>query len=187
MSTAGLIDSDVCCEDDMKTMPALMAALVTACTAAGSPDSETPQPGLDAPAAGETARATAAALHYTADLRVMESFPVQLDARMQVHNPTTWNATLELPGGCPLLLSAYRDAARTDLAWDQGHAIVCTQQLQIVDLAPSAQQEFTSRSDARAILGDSLPDGTYHMSARLVVNDTVITRTVGAVQLAVPR
>lgn len=172
----------------MKTMPALMAALVvTACTTAGNPDSETQQPAPDVAAAGETGRATAAAMHYTADLRVMESFPVQLDARMQVHNPTTQKATLELPGGCPLLLSAYRDAARTDLAWDQGQAIVCTQQLQIVDLAPSAQQEFTSRSDARAVLGDSLPDGTYHMSARLVVNDTVITHTVGAVQLAVPR
>jgi hypothetical protein len=165
----------------------LVAAFAAACTTTGSPDAEPQDPGPGAPPAGQADRATAGALHYTADLRVLESFPVQLDARMQVHNPMTHNAALELPGGCPLLLSAYRDSLRTDLAWDQGNAIVCTMQLQIVDLPPNGQQEFTTRTDARAMLGDSLPDGTYHMSARLVVNDTVVTRAVGSVPLAVPR
>jgi hypothetical protein len=167
----------------MKPITVLLCALVIAsCTATGTGDADDGVP--QAPAAPG---ADLDALHYTADMRIMESFPVQLDARMQVHNPLPRTVALELPGGCPLTLQVFSDSGRTRIAWDQQHAIVCTMQIQMVDLASGELREFAVRATALDVLGDSLPDGTYHFSARLAVNDTVITRPVGSVQLGVPR
>lgn len=171
----------------MRRVAWLSAFLFAACSATGNGEQDGAAASPDAPAAGVADRATARALHYTADLRVMESFPVQLGARMQVHNPLDRTAALEAPGGCPLHILAWRDSARTQLAWDQGHAIACTLQIQLIELAPNQQHEFTAATNAREILGDSLPDGLYYMTARLAVNDTMIMRPVGSVQLAVPR
>lgn len=161
--------------------------LLLACTTAPGEDGDGAAGVPVTPSPGAAADATPRDLHYTADLRVMESFPVQLDARVQVHNPTSQTAAFDVPGGCPLHLLAYRDSARTDLAWDQGHAIACTLQIEMVRLEPGQQREFATRSDARAILADSLPDGRYHMSVRLTIGDTAMIREVGSVDLGVPR
>ena len=69
----------------------------------------------------------------------MESFPVQLDMRVTMRNTGSQPTKVELGSGCPVLLRAYRNEARTQLAWDQSSGLVCTMQIQIVDLAPGAR------------------------------------------------
>src|SRR5690606_12777787 len=126
-------------EVDMMRPAWIAPFLLLACTTAPAENGDgaagvpvTPTPGVADGAAPRD-------LHYTADLRVMESYPVKLDARMQVHIPTSRTAAFDVPGGCPLHLLAYRDSARTDLAWDQGHAIDCTLQIEMVRLESGQQ------------------------------------------------
>ena len=102
----------------------------------------------DAPT-GPSAPVTQGGIEYSADTRVMESFPVQLDTRVTMRNPSAQPARVELGSGCPVLLRVYRNEARTQLAWDQSVGIVCTMQIQVVDLAPGASAERNTRASAR--------------------------------------
>ena len=140
----------------------------------------------DAPT-GPSAPVTRDGVEYTADTRIMESFPVQLDTRVTMRNPSSQPTRVQLGSGCPVLLRAYRDEARTRLAWDQSVGIVCTMQIQVVDLAPGASAERNTRASARDILGDSLPDGRYWLSAFVQVVGGPVTVPAGSADLAVPR
>src|SRR5690606_24997173 len=71
------------------------------------------------------------------------------------------------PDGCVVLLRAYADEARTTLAWDQADHVYCTMALVEWHLAPGASRQATVRTDAAAILGDTLPDGEYWLAAVL--------------------
>jgi hypothetical protein len=154
-------------------------AVFAACN--GNPDVAEPPPGGSAPI-------VQGGIEYAADTRIMESFPVQLDTRVTMRNTSTSRARIELGSGCPVLLRAYRDAARTRLAWDQSVGMVCTMQIQIVELAPGESSEKAApRVSAADILGDSLPDGRYYLSAFVQVVGAPVTVPAGSADLGIPR
>jgi hypothetical protein len=139
------------------------------------------------PPTGPSGPVTQGGVEYTADTRVMESFPVQLDTRVTMTNRTNAGVSVQLGSGCPINLRAYRDEARTRLAWDQSVGRVCTMQVQIVDLAPGASAERNTRATAADILGDSLPDGRYYLSAAVQVVAGGVIVPAGSADLGVPR
>lgn len=127
------------------------------------------------------------AVEYTADTRIAESFPVQLFTTVRIRNRSSERIGVELGSGCPVHLRVYRNEARTQLVWDQGRTLICTQQIQRVELAPGASAERDTRTDAREILGDSLPDGRYWLGAYVQVVGSPLVVPAGAADLAVPR
>lgn len=158
--------------------PLLALALLAGCN--GGADVPDPPTGPSAPV-------IQGGIEYAADTRVMESFPVQLDTRVTMTNRTNQRTSVGLGSGCPINLRAYRNEARTQLAWDQAQGRVCTMQIQIVDLAPGASAERNTRATAYDILGDSLPDGRYYLSASVAVVGNGLMVPAGSVDLAVPR
>lgn len=142
-----------------------------------------PPPGTDR----ASSPATQAGVEYRADTQVLESFPVQLRATVTLLNRTGETVMLELPDGCPVLLRAYREGVGSKPAWDQGNVLVCTLAIQEVRLAPGESRTFQGRSDAREILGDSLPDGSYRLTAVVRPNGSTVELPAGSAQLAVPR
>lgn len=145
--------------------------------------------GAEPPAPAEEARQSVAreGIEYLADTRVLESFPVQLRASVVMTNRSGAPVTLELPDGCTVLLRAYREPSGGRPVWDQGQVLVCTMAIQLVALAAGESRTFEGRSDAREILGDSLPDGSYRLVAVVRPNGTAVEIPAGVTQLAVPR
>jgi hypothetical protein len=140
--------------------------------------------GPDGPASASVVQGQ---IEYRADTQVMESFPVQLHTIVTLRNRSSARASVELGSGCPVHLRAYRDEARTRLAWDQGRLLVCTMQIQSVELAPGDADQRGTRTDARQILGDSLPDGRYWLGAYVQVVGAPLVVPAGSADLAVPR
>lgn len=127
-------------------------------------------------------------VEYSAETLVMESFPVQLNTIVRMRNRSSRPVQLQLATGCPVLLEVYRDEARTELVWNQAALILCTQQIQLVDLEPGETEERSTRTDARQILESSdLPDGRYWLSARVTLVGETIEVPAGSVELAIPR
>lgn len=126
-------------------------------------------------------------VEFSAVTLVMESFPVQLSTTVTMRNRSTARSTLELGSGCPVQLRVYRDAVRKDLVWDQGRVMACTKEIQIVNLAEGDTVQRAARASAYDILGDSLPDGRYHLGAYVQVIDSPLVIPAGDADLAVPR
>jgi hypothetical protein len=124
-------------------------------------------------------------LRFTASTAVMESFPIQLTTTVDVANTGTDTAHLVFPHGCIVLLRAYRES--DEPAWDQAGVTFCTMAIEQREIAPGRSATFSTRSDAREILGDSLPDGTYELRAYLTANGEQLELDAGTVPLAVPR
>jgi hypothetical protein len=127
------------------------------------------------------------AVEYTPETLILESYPVQLHTIVRMRNRASSRVEVQLGGGCPVLLRVYRDEARTQLVWDQGRGIACTKEIQIVSLAPGGTAERYTRTGAREILGDSLPDGHYYLSAYVQVVGAPLTIPAGAADLSIPR
>src|SRR5690606_18542008 len=107
-------------------------------------------------------------LRYSASTAIMESFPVQLATTVTVENIGSKPAVLEFSDGCPVLLRAYDSPEREGApAWDQANLTVCTLAIQTITIEPRESREFKVRTDAREILGDSLPNGRYYLTAVL--------------------
>jgi hypothetical protein len=124
-------------------------------------------------------------LRYSATTLVMESFPVQLATTVTVANIGSRPAALEFSDGCPVLLRAYRAPDRTaPPAWDQERETFCTLAIQQVTITPGESREFTVRTDARQILGDSLPNGRYLLTAVLRKTGWPLELDAGEVELA---
>jgi hypothetical protein len=178
---------------------AFCAVLVlAACTSAGAPepgDTGVPAGDTAAPAAADTVAPAGGVedgvlrdgVRYTASTAVLESFPVQLHTTVTLVNTGRTTARLEFPSGCVALLRAYGSATATEPVWDQATVVMCTMALQLLDLAPGESRSYSMRTDAREVLGDSLPDGTYHLRARIAVNGAAVEVPAGAVELAIPR
>jgi hypothetical protein len=126
-------------------------------------------------------------VEYTAETLILQSFPVQLQTIVRMKNRSRSAVTLQFGGGCPVQIRAFRNEARTQLAWDQGRVIACTKEIQIVRLEAGATAERSARTDARAILADSLPNGRYHLSAYVLLLGNPLLIPAGAADLAVPR
>lgn len=156
--------------------PPLAAALVLAACAravvTSGPDPVRP----DAVMVGE--------IRYQAETAILESHPVQLRTTVSVTNTGARPDTLEMPGGCPVLLRAYRDPARTGTpVWDQARNTACTLQLLYLDLAPGQTRAFEGRATAHDILGDSLPNGRYYLTAVLRPENQVVELEAGDTEL----
>ena len=154
-------------------------SLLTACLSPGC--------GMDPGAAPVAPSVRQGDVEYRATTAILESFPVQLHATVTMLNRSSARTTLELGSGCPVLLRVYQDQARTALVWDQGRAIACTKQIQIVEIAPGDTAQRSTRTNAREILGDSLPDGRYFLSAFIQVVGSPVVVPAGEADLAVPR
>jgi hypothetical protein len=124
-------------------------------------------------------------LRYSAETLVMESFPVQLATTVTVANIGSRPAALEFSDGCPVLLRAYRAPDHTgEPAWDQARETFCTMAIQRMTISPGESRDFTVRTDARQILGDSLPNGRYLLTAVLRKTGWPLELDAGSVDLA---
>jgi hypothetical protein len=160
---------------------ALVTPLVAAVLAAGCISSVAPDnpPSSAAVIQGD--------VEYTAETQILESFPVQLNTIVRMRNRSRSTVQLRFGGGCPVQIRAYRDEARTQLAWDQGRVTACTKEIQIVDLKAGETTERNARTNAREILADSLPDGRYWLGAYVQVVGAPFVVPAGVADLGVPR
>lgn len=126
-------------------------------------------------------------VEYTADVRVMESFPVQLAGTMTLTNRSTETRELSFPDGCVALLRAYHPGESAPI-WDQAHEMGCTMAIVPLTLAPGESQEYqTPTSSAADILGDDHPDGEYRITVYVRPQGGVVEVEGGTVDLAIPR
>ena len=115
---------------------------------------------------------------------IAESFPVQLQITVEIENVSTTSQSVTFPDGCVLLVRAYDGGTKP--VWDMGRTVACTQALVQVFLAPRESAEFhTGMVSAAAILGDSLPNGKYRITAYLRPGQ-MVELDAGTVDLAVP-
>ena len=115
---------------------------------------------------------------------IAESFPVQLGITVELENESTTPKSVTFPDGCVVLMRAYD--ARTEPAWDMGNSVACTLALIEVDLAPGESQTFDAGLvSAATILGDSLPNGEYRITAYLRPGE-IVELEAGVADLAVP-
>ena len=117
-------------------------------------------------------------------LIIAESFPVQIGVTVELLNESSSPQSVTFPDGCVVLMRAYDGGP--DPVWDMGGVVGCTLALVEVDLAPGAREVFESGLvSAAAILGDSLPNGEYRISAYLRPGE-VVELNAGRTDLAVP-
>ena len=117
---------------------------------------------------------------------VAESFPVQIGVTVEILNETGSSQSVIFPDGCVVLMRAYDEG--TEPRWDMRGVVACTQALVQVDLASGESEEFQiGLVSAAAILGDSLPNGEYRITAYLRPNqEQTVELEAGRVELAVP-
>ncbi len=115
---------------------------------------------------------------------IAESFPVQLGITVELENESTIPRSVTFPDGCVVLMRAYDSG--TEPVWDMGQTVACTLALVEVDLAPGQSEEFiTGLVSAASILGDSLPNGEYQITAYLRPGQ-IVELEAGMADLAVP-
>ncbi len=115
---------------------------------------------------------------------IAESFPVQLGITVELENESTTPQSVTFPNGCVGLMRAYDSG--TEPAWDMGQEVGCTLALVQVDLVPGEREEFdTGLVSAATILGDSLSNGEYRITAYLRPGQ-IVELDAGVADLAVP-
>jgi hypothetical protein len=135
---------------------------------------------------GPAAATISEGIEYRASTAVLESFPVQLHTIVDVTNRSGSAVDVVFPDGCIVLLRAFQ-GTRPVPSWDQQGLVGCTQALIEVHFARGASRRFETRTDARAILGDSLSDGQYRLEAYLRPSGKVVRVDAGVADLAIPR
>ena len=117
-------------------------------------------------------------------LTIAESFPVQLSITVELENESAIPRSVTFTDGCVVLMRAYDSG--TEPVWDMGPTVACTLALVEVDLAPGENEQFqTGLVSAATILGDSLPDGEYRITAYLRPG-LIVELEAGMAELAVP-
>lgn len=152
------------------------ATLVAGCTSRNT-DEEPLRP-------GPSGTRTEGGLEYGGELLVMESFPVQLAANITLTNVEGGELDVSFPDGCVVLLRAYAGDRKV---WDQAASTVCTMAIQSVVLKGGESRAFRASTSAYEVLGDSLPDGSYRMTAYLRPAGETVEIELGKVDLAIPR
>jgi hypothetical protein len=123
-------------------------------------------------------------IYQVTSFAIAESFPVQISVTVEIVNRSTTLESVTFPDGCVVLMRAY--GVGTEPTWDMGGSVNCTQALVQVDLAPGDSEEFhTGLVSAQAILGDSLPNGEYRITAYLRPGQ-IVELDAGSVDLTVP-
>ena len=163
----------------MRASLTLTLLLVAACSTAE--DGPT-----DSPAA---ASSRIGGIEYGAETLIMESFPVQLRTIVTARNPTDAPVVLEFGNPCVAHLRVYADSARSGLPlWDQERVTGCIAVVFEDTIAPGDTAQYVApNTDAREVLGDSLPDGRYWLAAALRPNGRAIEVPAGVADLAIPR
>jgi hypothetical protein len=117
-------------------------------------------------------------------LVIAESFPVQIGITVELENESTTRQSVTFPDGCVVLMRAYDSG--TEPIWDMGQTAACSLALVEVDLAPGQSEEFiTGLVSAASILGDSLPNQEYRITAYLRPGQ-IVELEAGMADLAVP-
>ncbi len=117
-------------------------------------------------------------------LIIAESFPVQIGVTVELVNESGMPQSVTFPDGCVVLMRAYDGGP--DPVWDMGGSVACSLALVEVDLAPGGSEVFQSGLvSAATILGDSLPNGEYRITAYLRPGE-VVELNAGRADLAVP-
>lgn len=148
----------------MTHAPRLLLAATLACAACAPAPAPAPQDG----APGGSSSSYQGPLRFQASTAVLRSFPAQLSTTVTATNTSNQAQTVEMPGGCTVLLRAYRTPERTGApAWDQQRDTACTLQLLVEQYAPGQSRQYHGRATAVEILGDSLPNGRYYLTALL--------------------
>ena len=115
---------------------------------------------------------------------IAESFPVQLGITVELENESATPKSVTFPDGCVVLMRAYD--GRMEPLWDMGNTVACALVLVEVDLAPGESQQFQAGLvSAATILGDSLPNGEYRITAYLRPGE-IVELEAGIADLAVP-
>jgi hypothetical protein len=115
---------------------------------------------------------------------IAKSFPAQLRITVEIENESTTSQSVTFPDGCVVLMRAYDGG--TNPVWDMGLAVACTEALVPVLLAPRESAEFhTGLVSAATIMGDSLPNGEYRITAYLRPGK-MVELDAGMADLAVP-
>ena len=115
---------------------------------------------------------------------IAESFPVQLGVTVEIENESTTPRSVTFPDGCVVLMRAYDSG--TEAVWDMSRTVACTLALVEVDLAPGESEEFSAGLvSAATILGDSLPNGEYRITAYLRPGQ-IVELEAGMADLTVP-
>jgi hypothetical protein len=123
-------------------------------------------------------------LSYRAETVSLQAPARSYETTATLTNTTTSRRTVTFPDGCVVLVRAYRNAARAGApAWDQARTVACTQALVEVAVAPGETVSRNTRFEPRAVLGDSLPEGRYYLSAYLRPMNTVVEVAAGEVDL----
>lgn len=127
-------------------------------------------------------------VEFSADTRIMESFPVQLATDVTARNTGPTTADVVFPDGCVVMLRVYDNAQRAGKpVWDQARIAACTMAVIEVPIPGGGAELFRGGVGAGHILGDSLPDARYWLSAVLRPNRDTVEVTAGEADLAVPR
>ena len=159
----------------------LAIAVVSACSGMGCSST-----GDVAEPQGPAAATISEGIEYRATTAVLESFPVQLHTTVDITNRSGSAVGHVFPDGCVVLLRAFQGTSQVP-SWDQQGIVGCTQALIEVNLTSGGSRRFQVRTDARAILGDSLPNGRYRLEAYLRPSGKLVRVDAGAADLAVPR
>ena len=153
--------------------------LLAACTSAEDSPTDTP------PAASQQV----GDVQYSAETLVMESFPVQLRTIVTARNTSDEAIEMNFPYPCVVHVRAYADSARTgEPAWSQERFMGCIAVIFDDTIAAGDTAQYTAPgTDGYEVLGDSLPDGRYWLSAVLNPGGERLELPAGVVDLAIPR
>ena len=128
-------------------------------------------------------------VEYSAETLVMESFPVQLRTIVTARNATGDDAFLHFGSPCVTHLRVYDNAARSGApVYDQAREYGCIAVIFDDTVAAGDTAQYSApNTNGYEVLGDSLPDGRYWLSASLNPSGQRIEIPAGAVDLAIPR
>ena len=127
-------------------------------------------------------------LEFTAETLVMESFPVQLRTIVTARNKTGEAVTISHGDPCIVMLRVYDNEARSgEPVWDQERVNFCVAMVFDDEIAAFDTAVYQTGADGYDILGDSLPDGRYWLSAHVTLSQGNTEVPAGVADLAVPR
>lgn len=124
-------------------------------------------------------------IHYRAHLTSARESG--LGARVEVVNENADPRTFRFPDTCVAMLRAYFHPGGP-LAWDHRQEKTnCAAEVREITVPPGDTLVAQPRAISVAVLGESLPDGTYHFRAYLIpIGEPEIELPLGEVRLALP-
>ncbi len=126
-------------------------------------------------------------LDFQARVATRAREPLQLGGSLLITNHGRRVATLKFPNRCVALLRAYEpDGPRVAPVWDQSSVIDCPPAETALGIDPGQTLEVPIPNvGTDRILGDSLPAGSYRLTAYLAPNGHVVEIEAGVFSLAV--